>query len=182
MPAAHTGDGRVKRFLQELDRNAERYLMFVSYAFVCAVIIQEVGRRYLLNYSSAWAEETARYAFIYLGWIGAAYAVRERAHIRFDIVLHRLPAGLHGYLYVFAELATLVFALIALRFSLHTIDQLLTFGATTFVLRVNKLWAEAAVPIGFTLIAIRCVQAIIRDVSDIRAGVPAYQGKSLFEE
>ena len=81
----------MRRLLQELDRNAERYLMFVCYAFVCAVIIQEVGRRYLLNYSSAWAEETARYAFIYLGWIGAAYAIRERAHIRFDIVLARLP-------------------------------------------------------------------------------------------
>jgi TRAP-type C4-dicarboxylate transport system permease small subunit len=172
----------VRKVLHELDRNAERYLMFVSYAFVCSVIIQEVARRYLLNYSSAWAEETARYAFIYLGWIGAAYAVRERAHVRFDIVLARLPVRLQGYLYVFAELATLVFALIALRFSLHTIDQMLTFGATTFVLRVNKLWAEAAVPIGFLLITIRCVQAIIQDVSDIRAGRPAYQGKALFEE
>ena len=83
---------------------------------------------------------------------------------------------------MFAELATLVFAVIALRYSLHTIDQMLTFGATTFVLRVNKLWAEAAVPIGFVLITIRCVQAISRDVADIRAGRPAYQGKALFEE
>ena len=50
------------------------------------------------------------------------------------------------------------------------------------MLRVNKLWAEAAVPIGFLLITIRCVQAILQDVSDIRAGRPAYQGKALFEE
>ena len=83
---------------------------------------------------------------------------------------------------MFAELVTLVFAVIALRYSLHTIDQMLTFGATTFVLRVNKLWAEAAVPIGFVLITIRCIQAISRDVADIRAGRPAYQGKALFEE
>lgn len=172
----------MKKLLRDLDENAERYLMFICYAFVCAVIIQEVGRRYILNYSSAWAEETARYAFIYLGWIGAAYAVRERAHVRFDVVLARMPARLLGYLYVFAELVTLIFAIIALRYSLHTIDQLYTFGATTFVLRVNKLWAEAAVPIGFVLITIRSIQAIINDVADIRAGRPAYQGKSLFEE
>lgn len=50
------------------------------------------------------------------------------------------------------------------------------------MLRVNKLWAEAAVPIGFVLITIRCIQAISRDVADIRAGRPAYQGKALFEE
>ncbi|MEO7158703.1 MAG: TRAP transporter small permease subunit, partial [Vicinamibacterales bacterium] len=74
-----------------IDDNAERYAMLVFYVFVCAVIVQEVVRRFVLNYSSAWAEETARYAFIYLGYIGAAYAVRERAHIRFDILLQRLP-------------------------------------------------------------------------------------------
>lgn len=172
----------MRRILRDLDRNAERYLMLLCYGFVCAVIIQEVARRYLLNFSSAWAEETARYAFIYLGWIGAAYAVRERAHIRFDIMLTRLPARLHGYFFIFSELATLVFAAVALRYSLHTIDQLYGFGATTFVLRVNKLWAEAAVPIGFLLITIRSIQAIINDVADIRAGRPAYRGKALFEE
>jgi len=172
----------MRGLLRELDRNAERYLMFGCYAFVCAVIIQEVARRYLLNYSSAWAEETARYAFIYLGWIGAAYAVRERAHIRFDVLLARVPAQVHGYLFILSELATIVFAVIALRFSLHTADQLLSFGATTFVLRVNKLWAEAAVPIGFALIVLRSIQALVRDAADIRAGRPAYQGKALFEE
>ena len=64
--------------------------MLVCYAFCCVVIVQEVVRRFGLNFSSAWGEEAARYAFIYLGWIGAAYAVRERAHIRFDFVLQRL--------------------------------------------------------------------------------------------
>src|SRR5438477_642594 len=130
----------------------------------------------------AYAKQLGTPVPIYLGWIGAAYAVRERAHIRFDIVLSRLPVRLQGYLNIFAELATLVFAVFALRYSLHTIDQLLTFGATTFVLRVNKLWAEAAVPLGFVLITIRCVQAIVRDVADIGAGLPACQGKALFEE
>ena len=156
--------------------------MLVFYAFVCAVIVQEVVRRFVLNYSSAWAEETARYAFIYLGWIGAAYAVRERAHIRFDIVLARLPARLQGYLYVFAELVTLVFAVIALRYSLHTIDQMLQLRRHHRCCASTSCGSEAAVPIGFALITMRCIQAISRDMADIRAGRPAYQGKALFEE
>ncbi len=56
-----------------------------------------------LNYSSAWGEEAARYAFIYLGWIGAAYAVRERAHIRFDIVLQRMGPRGKAVVYLIAE-------------------------------------------------------------------------------
>jgi len=165
-----------------IEENAERYAMLVFYVFVCAVIVQEVVRRFVLNYSSAWAEESARYAFIYLGYVGAAYAVRERAHVRFDILLQRLPLRLHGYVYIFAELATLLFAAFALYWSLHTIGQLLRFEGESPVLRVNKAWFVAAVPLSFALIILRVVQAIRRDVSDIRAGREIFSGKAMFEE
>ena len=172
----------MRRIIDALDRNAERYLMLTAYVFCCAVIIQDVARRFLLNYSSAWSQETAQYAFIYLGWIGAAYAVKERAHIRFDILQNRLPARLHGYVFIAGEIATIVFAVIALRYSVHTISVLWEFGAATPVLRVSKIWAEAAVPIGFMLIVLRSMQALHRDISDLRAGREAFKGKALFEE
>jgi len=172
----------VTRLLKNLDDNAERYVMLVCYVFCCFVIVQEVIRRFVFNYSSAWAEETARYAFIYLGWIGAAYAVKERAHIKFDILLNALPKRSHGYAYVFAELCTIAFACVALYYSMHTIRQLLQFEGTTPVLRINKAWFEAAVPIGFALVILRAVQSIKRDIADLRAGRPAYAGKAMFEE
>ncbi len=172
----------MSRFLRALNRDAERWAMLVFYTFCCIVIVQEVLRRFVLNYSSAWGEEAARYAFIYLGWIGAAYAVRERAHIRFDILVGRVGPRTKSALYIFAELATIVFAIIALYWSMHTIRQLLQFGGTTPVLRVNKVWFEAAVPIGFALIVLRSTQAIVRDWRDLRAGRSVYVGKAMFDE
>jgi len=168
--------------LADLDRNLERYLMLACYVFCCAVIIHDVGRRFLLNYSAAWSQETAQYAFIYLGWIGAAYAVKERAHIRFDILLNALPGRLQGLVYIIGEIATLVFAVIALRFTWETAGKLWQFEAATPVLRVSKLWAEAAVIIGFVLIVVRSLQMLRRDLADLVAGRTAYQGKALFEE
>ena len=172
----------MRRLLAALDANAERYLMLVCYTFCCFVIVQEVVRRFVFNYSSAWAEETARYAFIYLGWLGAAYAVRSRAHIRFDILFNALPRRLHGWLYLFGEAMTLLFACIVLYYSTHTIRQLLEFGGTTPVLRINKAWFEAAVPVGFALVVLRSIQAMRRDLADLRAGREAFAGKALFEE
>ncbi len=170
------------RLLKQLDMNLERWVMLIAYAFCCFAIVQEVLRRFVLNYSSAWAEETARYAFIYLGWVGAAYAVKARAHIRFDILLQLLPKRLHGYFYLFGELATLAFACIALYYCTHSMQQLIQFEAATPVLRINKAWFEAAVFIGFSLIALRSVQAMIGDIADLRAGRPAFQGQALFDE
>lgn len=172
----------MRRVLAALNRDAERWAMLVFYAFCCIVIVQEVVRRFVLNFSSAWGEEAARYAFIYLGWIGAAYAVRERAHIRFDVAIGRAGPRAKAALYLFAEVATIAFALIALYWSSHTIRTLLQFDAATPVLRVNKVWFEAAVPIGFALIVWRSCQGIARDWADFRVGRPPYAGKAMFEE
>jgi len=174
--------GRKLTAWQVFDENLERYAMLIAYVFVCVVIVQEVARRFLLNYSSAWSQETAQYLFIYLGYIGAAYAVKERAHIRFDVMINRVSPTLKTCLYIFGEVCTLLFAAIAAYWSLHTVQQLLHFGGATPVLRVNKSWFEMAVPIGFALVMIRCVQAILRDLSDLRSGRPAFAGKAMFEE
>ena len=168
--------------IQRLDQDAERYVMLVCYAFCCVVIVQEVVRRFVLNYSSAWGEEAARYSFIYLGWIGAAYAVRERAHIRFDILLQRVGPRTKACLYMLAEIATVAFACIALYWSMHTIGQLLRFGGTTAVLRVNKVWFEAAVPIGFALVIFRSLQAMWGDWRALRDGTDVFVGKAMFED
>ncbi len=172
----------MKNFLRALDRDGERWAMLVFYTFCCVVIVQEVLRRFVLNYSSAWGEEAARYAFIYLGWIGAAYAVRERAHIRFDIVLQKMGPRGKAVVYLIAETATIVFACIALYWSLHTIRQLLQFGGMAPVLQINKAWFEAAVPIAFSLVIFRSLQSMKRDFADLRAGREPFAGKAMFEE
>lgn len=172
----------MRRLFRSLDENAERWAMLVFYTFCCIVIVQEVFRRFVLNYSSAWGEEAARYSFIYLGWVGAAYAVRERAHIRFDFLLQALKPRPKAAMFIFAELVTIGFACIALYWSLHTIGTLLQFGATTPVLRVSKVWFEAAVPIGFCLVLLRSLQGIWRDLGDLRAGRQPFAGKAMFEE
>jgi TRAP-type C4-dicarboxylate transport system permease small subunit len=172
----------MSKVLHALNRDGERWAMLVFYSFCCIVIVQEVVRRYVLNYSSAWGEEAARFSFIYLGWIGAAYAVRERAHIRFDILLQRLKPRGKALVFIVAEIATIVFACVALYWSLHTISTLIKFDGQAPVLRVNKAWFEAAVPIGFALVVFRSLQGMWRDIGDLRAGREPFAGKAMFEE
>ena len=72
--------------------DAERLAMLWLYAFITVTIIIEVLRRFVFDFSSIWGEEAARYAFIYLVWIGAAVGVRNRSHISFSILVDILPA------------------------------------------------------------------------------------------
>jgi len=171
----------MRNLLGQIDRNAERYLMLVFYCFIVFVIVIEVVRRFVLDFSSLWGEEAARYAFIYLGWVGASYGVKQRAHIRFDVMLHILPPRLHGYLYLFGEACTLVFAGFALYWSLDTIATQIRFDSLAPAMRISQVWFEAAVPLGFSMMTVRLVQSAWRDIQDIRAGRDAYAGTLLFD-
>jgi C4-dicarboxylate transporter, DctQ subunit len=171
----------MRNLLRHVDRNGERYLMLVFYCFIVFVIVMEVVRRFVLDFSSLWGEEAARYAFIYLGWVGASYCVKQRAHIRFDVLLHLLPPRLHGYVYLLGEACTLVFAGFALYWSLQTIGTQLQFDSLAPAMRVSQVWFSAAVPAGFSMMTARILQSAWRDIQDIRAGRPAFAGTLLFD-
>ncbi len=171
----------MRSVLRRIDESGERYLMLVMYCFIVFVIVTEVVRRFVLDFSSLWGEEAARFAFIYLGWIGASYAVKQRAHIRFDFLVRALPPRAAGAVLLFSELATLVFACFALYWSLHSLGTILRFDAQATAMRVSLAWFEAAVPLGFAMMVVRIIQSAIRDLRNIANGRKPFTGTLLFD-
>jgi len=166
-------EGRAARILRSLDENGERWLLLVFYGTIVIAISIEVARRFLLSYSSVWDEEVARYAFIYLAWIGASAAVRERAHIRIDVLVSLLPPRAKAGFDLLADLATLALAVICLWWSIKPVLTSIEFGSVTHGLRISMAWFLAAVPLGFGLMTFRVVQCLVRDLHVLRHGAVA---------
>ena len=167
--------------LATLDRNLERWALLVFYTMLVMTMAIEVVRREVFSYSSIWGEEVVRYSFIYLAWIGAASAVKERAHIRIDVLFHYVGPRMKALLYIFGDLVMMFIAVVALWYSFETVEVSAKFGSVTDGLRISRVWALAAVPIGFSLIAIRLVQSLVRDIRDLIAGRPVFEGNVLFD-
>jgi TRAP-type C4-dicarboxylate transport system permease small subunit len=167
--------------LKALDRNAERWALLVFYTLLVVTMAVEVIRREVFSYSSIWGEEIVRYSFIYLAWIGAAAAVRERAHIRIDVLFNYVSPRVKSLLYIFGDLVMLIIAILALWWSFETVAVSWKFGSVSHGLRVSMVWFLMAVPLGFALMLLRLVQSLIRDVSDFRSGRPVYEGERLFD-
>jgi len=171
----------MRGLIKGIDRDAERWLLLAFYGMIVATIGMEVLRRFLLSYSSIWGEEIARYAFIYLVWIGAASAVRDRAHIRINILIQWLPPRGKALIYFIGDLATLVFAVIALYWSMHPVMTSLEFESVSHGLRISMAFFLISVPFGFALVALRVIQCMCRDFSDLKAGRPVFEGRKLFD-
>jgi TRAP-type C4-dicarboxylate transport system permease small subunit len=170
----------MKKILAYVDANGERWMLLTLYGYIVTVVFVEVIRRFVLQYSSYWGEETARYAFIYLVWIGAAAAVKDRAHLRIDVIFNVLPSRWIVYVYLIGDCLTVVFACFALYWSLGNLGVTIKFDALTHGLRISQAWFIFAVPFGFSLILIRLVQSIREDVANIIAGRAMRSGRSLF--
>jgi TRAP-type C4-dicarboxylate transport system permease small subunit len=167
--------------LKAIDRNLERWALLVFYVMLVATMFIEVIRREVFSYSSIWGEEIVRYSFIYLAWIGAAAAVKERGHIRIDVLLHYLGKRMKALLYIFGDLVMLAVAVVAFYYSYETAHIAQKFGNVTHGLRIGQVWFLAAVPIGFAMVIFRLIQSLLRDVKDLRNGNDVYEGDKLFD-
>jgi len=164
-----------------IDRNSERWLLLTFYALIILTVAIEVIRRFVLNYSSVWGEELARYAFIYLAWIAAAAAVRDRAHIRIDVLVNLGGPRIQRLGWWLSDIATLVLAVWALWLSISPVLTSLNFGSVTPGLRLSQAIFLMAIPIGFLLVASRVVQTMMEDIRRMRRGEPPFEGRKLFD-
>ena len=135
-----------------------RLFIAMTYSYFCIIIMTEVVRRYVFGDSSAWGEMTARYAFVYMTYIAAAEAVRQKKHIRVDLLDRLAPAGIVKLFRIYSDLLITALALIVIYFSISLISIQIKVGIVMTAADVNMAFAQAALPLGWALILIRLVQ------------------------
>lgn len=171
----------MSKTLQNLNQNAERWALLVFYTMLVATMFIEVMRREVFAYSSIWGEEIVRYSFIYLAWIGAAAAVKERAHIRIDVLMQYVGPRVKALLYMLGDVVMMAVSVTALYYSFETVLVSAKFGSVTHGLRISQVWFLLAVPTGFALVLLRLIQSFLCDLRNLRAGSPVYEGETLFD-
>ena len=171
----------MSQIYRAIDANGERWLLLVFYVMLVGTMFIEVVRREVFAYSSIWGEEIVRYSFMYLAWIGAAAAVKERGQIRIDVLMEYVGPRVKALLYIFGDIVMFVVAVIAFYWSLEAVLVSAKFGSVTHGLRISQVWFLSAVPFGFALVILRLVQSFLRDINDFRNGRPVYEGDKLFD-
>jgi TRAP-type C4-dicarboxylate transport system permease small subunit len=145
-----------------IDAKLERWLIAFFYAYFCLIILVEVVRRYVFGASSQWGEMTARYAFVYLVYIAAAEVARSNDHIRIDLVPRLLSPRQRFALYVYFDFLYLILAGLVIYFSLHVVGLSIRNNTLMTGFDLNMAFAQAALPLGWLLLAYRVVQRFMR--------------------
>ncbi len=150
--------------------DVERYLVVILYSYFTLIVIIEVFRRYGLNSASQWGEESARYAFIYMTYIGAAEAIKWRSHLKIDFLQERMNKSQLFASYLLTDICFMVLAVLVIRFSINVVHVQWTTETMMQGMDWNLAWATAALPIGWSLIMLRLVQRFSRTIREFRSG------------
>ena len=135
-----------------------RAFIVLTYSYFCLIILIEVIRRYAFGDSSAWGEMTARYAFVYMTYAAAAEGIRQKKHIRVDLIDKIIKPKSLTLLNIYYDILVTIVAILVIYYSLKLINVQLTFGIVMTAADINMAFAQAALPLGWTLILIRITQ------------------------
>lgn len=103
------------RLIEKLMEIAGALLM----ATICVVVFIGVVYRYLLNSPIGWIEEVARYALVWVTYIGSFLALRRSRHLSIDILAKRLSPKAQKVLNVTAMLVVLPFCYVLIVFGFY---------------------------------------------------------------
>jgi TRAP-type C4-dicarboxylate transport system permease small subunit len=77
-------------------------------------VLWQVATRFILRDPSSYTEELARYLLVWVGLLGASYAVGKRVHLAIDLLPGKLQGWRREALGLFIEISIFGFALLVL--------------------------------------------------------------------
>lgn len=72
------------KLLKKIDKNLERWVMFVLLAGMTLVLGIQIFCRFVLNNSLTWSEELARFMFIWSTFLSIGFCLKEGISLKID--------------------------------------------------------------------------------------------------
>lgn len=139
---------------------------------IVVIILVQVIARYVLEVAISWPEESARYALVWLTFIGAAAAAARASEITVDSLTEMAPRLVRRGLHLLAAVGGLV----AFGFLIWASLPLFGFPARTLspATRISMGWVYLALPVGAALavlfLAARVVRLVVQGSEGADAG------------
>ena len=138
----------VARCLQKVSAVVEILCLFM-FVVMCACLTIQISGRYLFERSFFWAEEIARYAMVWIVFLGAVAATYRHAHTRIEFFAGLLPKMGQRAAYILVTALSIVF-LVAITVASSNMLWLGTIMKST-ALGIPMIMVYSALPVSAVL-------------------------------
>jgi C4-dicarboxylate transporter DctQ subunit len=132
----------------------------------------QIVLRNLLASGLFWADGLLRHMVLWLGFLGASLATRERRHLSIDVLMRVLPVRGQPWFTLLTELVAALICALLTRDALtlvqyeYTAGTVLAFGVATWL-------AQSIIPLGFLTMTLRFALRALATLLQIVRGQPS---------
>ena len=148
-----------------LDRLLDLLLLIVL-ASMGTIVAANVFCRFVLNFSIYWGDEAAQALLVWLTFLGAAVAVRERAHYSFNYLALRSRGRARLAIGIVGRLITIAAILGLLYWSTRV-----AIGIRPWIMpamEISRFWVYAAGPVGSAFMLVYAVSDLFLAIREHR--------------
>ncbi|MDR3264687.1 MAG: TRAP transporter small permease [Synergistaceae bacterium] len=142
--------------------NFEEYFVVWTMAVMTLLVFCQVVMRYVFRNSLSWSEELARFIFMWLSWIGASYAVKERSHFRVEMFADLMKGRGRVRFELLILVVWFAFAAIMTWLGTRLTIFLMERRQVSPAMEIPMSWVYASVPAGCGLMAVRLIVEIVK--------------------
>ena len=174
------------RVVAWLEKNLEPILLVVFSIAMTAIVFVQVVMRYVFNSAFAWAEEIARYLFIWIIYLGISYSCRTRRHVRVMFVVNRMPETVRRAVILLGDVLFLVYCFFIVVYGVRLNINTFNLRQYAMSLRISLVFVYLSVVVGALLSAIRLIQNIVNKIRNWSAPIETFErleaGNYLFND
>jgi TRAP-type C4-dicarboxylate transport system permease small subunit len=138
-------------------------LSIVLLIAITALVLYEVGARFLFNAPTIWSQDLSIYLFLWFAFLGLGPTERAGHHIRIDLLHTKLPGGTRRVVEALTYLGVTAFALVAAYYGAEAAMQSLRFGRRALSLFSVPLWIpQLSLAVGMLIMAAEAARRMIR--------------------
>jgi len=168
----------VKRTFLWLEKNLEPIFIVVLFFAMTLLISLQVVLRFGFNTGFSWAEELARFIFIWIMYFSFSYATRNQAHININLFINQFKSSVQKALLILADLLFLIFSIIifisVIRVSLSTMEY--NIKSASLDITMNVMYGAGV--IGFLLINLRLIQNIWWKLKNVKQPIKSFRERT----
>lgn len=161
------------KLLKKMDQSLEEWILGALLIGMAVILLIQILMRAVVGNSLTWAEEVARYFYVWSVFLSLGCTIRNGNILRVDLVLEHLPKRLRQMTEVLLDLINVVLYAYLAYFSVFVVQNVQTSGQTSPALEIPMYLVYAVIPIGFVLASLRSVQKIYFDVTGKKVTLPA---------
>jgi TRAP-type C4-dicarboxylate transport system permease small subunit len=150
----------LKSFTNKLNLSIKYFCVLLFIVMIVSSFGQVISR-YIFEYSLSWSEELARYAAIWLTFMGATVALKEKALAYVEAFINMLPGKISRWVGLFVNALNLTFCSMMLVYGYELVVK--TAGQTSPALTLPMVLVYAAAPVSGMLMILYIIEFLMID-------------------